>query len=40
MIDIVKARKAFKEYVKPYTSIKNGKVENKIAHIGRVARNM
>lgn len=37
MIDILKARRAFKEYVKNY-DISNGKIQLKIEHIQRVAR--
>ncbi len=40
MIDIIKAKQAFKEYIQPYTLIENGKIETKIAHIQRVSRNM
>ncbi|MCI9016985.1 MAG: HD domain-containing protein [Clostridia bacterium] len=35
MIDIIKAQKAFKDYIKSY-DIKSGKIAVKIAHIGRV----
>lgn len=37
MIDILKAREAFKEYIKNY-DINNGKIQLKVAHIQRVAR--
>lgn len=38
MIDMLKAQQAFKDYVKSYTTINNGKIETKIAHIQRVAQ--
>lgn len=38
MIDIIKAKKAFKDYVKNYNP-ENEKIKLKIAHIERTARN-